>query len=56
MSRNNAGKDMWLRAQTANQKWKQKIQTEDSNGIQVLSVVYMTQIEPICQQQYISWE
>ena len=34
MQSNNAGKNMWLRAQTANQKLKQNAQTQDADGMQ----------------------
>ena len=43
MKRNNAGKNMWLRAQTTNQKYKQNVQTQDTGGIQAyLYVTYDT--------------
>ena len=41
---------MWLQAQTANQKLKQNALTQDADGIQALSVLYMTQLEAIFQQ------
>ena len=56
MKPNNAGKGMWLRAQTANQKSKQNVETQDADGMQALSVLYMTQLKAISKQLYISWE
>ena len=46
---------MWLRAQTTNQKLKQNFETQDIDGIQALSVLYMTQLAAISQQYYISY-
>ena len=43
-------KDVWLRAQTANQKLKQNAQTQDADGMQALSVIYITQLDAISQQ------
>ena len=41
MKLNNARKNMWLRAQTANQKFKQNAQIQDADGMQVFfSVIY----------------
>ena len=45
MNPNNAGKDMWLWAQTANQKLKENGQTQGANGMQALSVLCMTQLD-----------
>ena len=40
---NNAGKNIWLGAQTANRKLKQNVQTQDANGMQaILCVIYDT--------------
>ena len=50
MKPNNAGKHMWLRAQTANKKLKQNVETQDVGGIQALSVLYITQLDAISQQ------
>ena len=50
MKPNKAGKDMWLRSQTAHQKLKQKAQTQDADGMQVLSALYMAQLEAIPKQ------
>ena len=41
---------MWLRVQAANQKLKQKSQAQDVDGVQSLSVIFMTQYEPMSQQ------
>ena len=46
----NAGEDMWLRAQTANQKLKQNAQTQDADGMQAMSVLYMTLLETVSQE------
>ena len=43
MKPKNAGKDMWLRAQTVYQKLKQKVQLQDADSIDAFSVLYMTQ-------------
>ena len=50
MKRNNAGKSMWQRSQTANQKFKQNAQTQDADGMQAMSVLYMTQLEVTPQE------
>ena len=47
MKRNNADKDMWQRAQTANKKFKQNAQTQDADGMQGMPVLYMIQLEAI---------
>ena len=47
---------MSLRAQTPNQKFKQNVQTQVTYGIQAFSVLYMTQLEALSQQYYISWD
>ena len=47
---------MWLRARTANQKFKQNAQTQDTDDMQALSVLYLTQLEAISQLDYISWK
>ena len=39
---NNAGKGMWPRAQTANQKFKQFGKTQDVEGMPALSVLYIS--------------
>ena len=41
---NNAGKGMWPRAQTANQKFKQFGKTQDVGGMPALSVLYISTI------------
>ena len=46
----NAGKDMWLRAQITHQKLKHNARKQDTDGIQALSVLYMTRLEAIYQQ------
>ena len=42
MKTNNAGEDMWLRAQTVILKLKQSRQTQDADEMQALSVLYKT--------------
>ena len=39
MKPNNAGKDMWLRDKTANQKLKQNVQTQDADPLQAFLCV-----------------
>ena len=47
---NNAGKSMWLSAQTTNQKLKQNAQTQDADGMQAfVCAIYDTVIS---QQTY----
>ena len=41
MKPNNAGKIIWLRAQTLNQKLKQNAVTQDADGRQVIFLCYM---------------
>ena len=50
MKPNNIGKPLWLRAKTANEKLKQNVGTQDDDGMQGLSVLYMIQLEAILQQ------
>ena len=50
MKPNKAGKGMWLRDQTANQKFTQNAKKQNFDGMQALSVLYMTQLEPISRQ------
>ena len=48
MKPNDAGKDMWLWAQTANEKLNEEAQTaQDADGMQVLSMFITTQLEAI---------
>ena len=47
---NNSGKDMWLLAQTANQKLKQNAQTQDVDGMQAFPVLYIKNSEAISQR------
>ena len=49
MKPNNAGKDMWRRAEIANQKLKQNAQTHDADGLQAMSLLYMTLLEAVSQ-------
>ena len=45
MKPNNADKNIWLWAQTANQKLKQNAQTQDADGLQAFfCVIYDTVI------------
>ena len=57
MRLNNAGEDMWPRAQTANEKLKQDTQshTQDADGVNAMSVLYMSLSEAISQHKYVSW-
>ena len=41
---------MWQRPQTANQQLKQSAQTQDADGMQAMSVLYMALLEAVCQQ------
>ena len=50
MKPSNSGKDMWLQAQTANQKLKQNAPTQDADGMQALSALYKTQVEDISEK------
>ena len=50
MKPNNVGRDMWLRFQTTNQKFKQNAPTEVADDKLVWSVLYMTQLEAVSQQ------
>ena len=49
MKPNNAGKNMWLRAETENQNQKQNAQTLDADGMKTFSTVYVTQLEATSQ-------
>ena len=42
MKPSNAGKDMYLRVQTTNQKLKQHARTQYANGMQAVSFCYIT--------------
>ena len=53
MRPNNAGRDMWLEAQTTNQNVKHNPQTQDADVIWELFVLYMTRLEDLSQQYYI---
>ena len=55
MKPNNSGKDIQPGAETANGKLKQKAQTQDTDGMQAISVLNMTDLEEMSQQKYISW-
>ena len=46
MEQSNAGKDMWLEAQTANQELKQNAETQEFDG-QQSCLYYITQLEVI---------
>ena len=50
MKPNNAGEDMWQRAETANENLKQNAHKQDADDMRALSVLYMTQSEPISRQ------
>ena len=45
MKPNNTGMDIWLWAQTANQKLKQNAQKQNAYGMQARSLLYRTVIE-----------
>ena len=47
---------MWLRAQTAYEKLKQYAQAQDAEGMQAMFVLYMTKLDAISQQRYVSWD
>ena len=47
----NTGKDMWLRAQNANEEFKQNAPTQVVGGVQAMSVLTMTQLEAITQKK-----
>ena len=49
MKPNKAGENIQLRAQFPNQNLKQKAQTQDDDGIQIFSALYMTQLEALFQ-------
>ena len=49
MKPNNAGKPMWLLAQTANQKLKQSAQIQDADGMQVVICVIFDTVSGISQ-------
>ena len=55
MKPNDAGEDMWLWAETANENLKEEAQTQDADGMQDLSVLHMTQVEVISQHHYVLW-
>ena len=46
---NNAGEDMWLQTETANEKLKHDTQAQDTCDMQAKSVFYMTQLEALPQ-------
>ena len=50
MKPNNADKDMWQQGQTANVKLKHNGQTQDADGMQGMSVSYITLLEAVSQQ------
>ena len=50
MKPNNAGRYMWVQPQTPIQKFKQKVQTLDVDGMEDFSVLYMTQLSAKSQQ------
>ena len=47
---------MWQRAQTPIQKLKQNAQTQNPDAMQAMSVLYMTLLEAVSQQLYVSCE
>ena len=42
MKPNNSREDMWLRAETVDEKLIQDAQTQDADGTEALPVLYMT--------------
>ena len=50
MKPNSARKAMWLRAETANEKLKQDLQTQEVDNMRAMFVVYKTQLEGLPQQ------
>ena len=51
MQPTSAGKEMWLWAQTADQKLEQNAQIHDADGMQALFVLFMTELEAVSQQK-----
>ena len=51
-----AGKDMWLRTQTANQKLKQSATAQYADGMKTLPVLCMNKLKAISQEYYVSLE
>ena len=51
MKLNNAGEDIWQRAQNANQKFEWNTQTQDADGTQAMSVLYKTLLEPVSEKK-----
>ena len=47
---NNGSEHTLLRSETANEKLKREAQTQDSDGMLAISVLYMTQLEVTSQQ------
>ena len=45
---------MWLWAETASEKLKQDVQTQDADGMKAMFVSYMPQLDAISQQNYVS--
>ena len=56
MKINKAGKDMWLRTRTWNQKLKQSATTQDADGMKAMPVFCMKKSKAISQQYCVSWE
>ena len=53
---NNADKDVLLLAKNTNQNLNQNTQTQEGVDNQALSVLYITQLEAMFQQKYVSWD
>ena len=49
----NEDKDTWLRTQTANQKLKQNVQTQDVDVMQGLPMLHMEKLKAIHQQYWV---
>ena len=47
---NNTGKDIWPWPRIANQNLKQNALTQNADGLQAMSVLYMILIEAVIQQ------
>ena len=54
MKSNNAGEDLWPRVEAGNEKLKQDAQTRYADSMQPISALYVTQLEAILQQKYVS--
>ena len=49
MKSDNAGEDMWFRIETANEKLKQIVLTQNTDGMQAFPVLYLENLEAVSQ-------